>query len=306
MVAANGELISLVTNDLQGIAERRVAAERLIDALNAQGVAWVRPARGGASGAFSLSLLARGSGVPDSLAVNLTDLGSRAAAVRALSVTAPDATRPSLGASLVDVGDVVGAAVVRGTTGGDNRTAGLLPGDVVIGIDGVPVTSAADVARVLDRRRVGVDLRVDVRHPVRNRTVTVRVAESPYVVPLLGSARLSNLLLADMTAAVAAATTPIAESAARLNLAVAHIRLRNWDRALRELGQVALPAGGGVSAGTVSYLTALCLLETGQMAAAESALRRAVAASESVLYVGGPRVSALARRRLDELTDLRR
>ena len=176
----------------------------------------------------------------------------------------------------------------------------------MVGIDGAPVTSVADVARVLERRGVGVDLRVDVRNTTGNRMVTVRVAESPYLVPLSGVARLSNLLLPDMAAAVAAATTPIAESAARLNLAVAHIRLRNWDRALRELGQVALPAGGGVSAGTVSYLTALCLLETSQMVAAEAALKRAAAAGESVLFVGGPRVSALARQRLAELSDLRR
>lgn len=306
VIAANGALISVVTDDLRGIAERRAAGERLTDALNAQGVAWVRPATSGTSGAFSLSLLGRGSGVPDNLLVDLTDLSSRAAAVRALSGTAPEPTRPSLGASLVDVEDVEGAAVVRTTSTGDDRTAGLGPGDVVVGIGGMPVTSVADVTRVLSQRGVGVDLRFDVRRGGRNRSVSVRVAETPYLVSPLGSARLFNLLLPDMAAAVSAATTPIAASAARLNLAVAHMRLQNWERALRELGQVALPAGGGVSAGTVSYLTALCLLETSQMVAAESALRRAAAAGESVLFVGGPRVSALARQRLEELTDLRR
>ena len=305
VIAANGASISVVTDELRGVAERRAAGERLADALNVQGVAWVRPS-GGSSGALSLFLLARGSGVPDRLVVDLTDLGSRAAGARALSVTAPDPTRPSLGVSFVDVGDVEGAAVVRVTTGGDDRTTGFAPGDVVVGIDGAPVTSAADVARVLDRRGVGVDLRVEVRNTMGNRIVTVRVAELPYLVPLSGTTRLTNLLLPDMEAAVAAAATPIAESAARLNLAVAHIRLRNWDRALRELGQVALPAGGGVSAGTVSYLTALCLLETGQLVAAEAALRRAAAAGESVLFVGGPRVSVLARQRLAQLSDLQR
>ena len=300
-IAGAGELVAVVMDDLRAVPERRAAAERLTDVLNAQGVAWVTPAAGGA---FSLSLLARGSGVPDTLVLRLADLGSRAAAVRALSVTAREPTRPSLGASLVDVGGVNGAAVVRATTGGTSQAGGLAAGDIVVGVDGVPVTSVADVMRVLSRRGVGSTLRLDVRHPTRERTIATRVTESPLVVPLDSTGLRLNLLLPDMEAALAVARTPLAVSAARLNLAVAHIRLRNWDRALSELRQVvALPDGPGVSAGTVAYLTALCLLETSQMTAARAALTRAVAAEQSLLFVGGPRVSPLARQRLEEFFD---
>ena len=302
-LAAMGGLLSIVTDDLRDVEERRAAGERLTDAVSAQGLAWVARIAGDASDTFSLSLLARGSGVPDTVVVRLADLGSRAAAIRALSTTAPAATRPTLGASLVDVAGVDGAAVVRVAMGGAGQMAGLTVGDVVVGVDGAPAASAGDVRRGIESRGAGAGLRLDVRRQARERNVAVRVTESPHVVPLVGTEFRFNLLLPDMAATVAAARTPLAESAARLNLAVAHIRLRNCDRALGELRQVALPDGPGVSAGTVAYLTALCLLETGQLNAAEASLRRALAAEESVLFVGGPRVASLARQRLAEFFD---
>ena len=306
VIAATGGQMSVVTNEFRSVAERRAAGERLADALNVQGVAWVTQTAGDVPDAFSLSVLARGSGVPDTLRVNLGDLGSRAAAIRLLSAVVPTVVRPSLGVSLVDVADVEGAAVVRVPTGSAGRIAGLTVGDVVAAVNGIPVTSAGELGRALAARGVGTELSLSVRRTARSRTVTARVAETPDVVPLVDASRLSNLLLPDMEDAVAVSATALGESAARLNLAVTHIRLQNWDRALSELNRVVLPDGPGVSAGTVSYLTALCLLEISQLSAAEAALRRAVASEESVLFVGGPRVSPLAQQRLRELFGQRR
>ena len=315
MAAMDGPL-SVVRDDLRSIDERRAAGERLTDVLGTQGVAWVTQAAGGPADTFSLaggpadtfslSVLARGSGVADTLMVRLTDLGSRAAAIRSLSAAVPTITHPSLDASFVDVADVEGAAVVRVPTGVAGESAGLTAGDVIAAVNGVPVTSVGGLDRLLAAHGVGSELMLLVREPEGERRVDVRITETPEVVPLTDASSLPNLLLPDVEDAVATAMTFLAESAARLNSAVVHIRLQNWDRALRELAQVALPDGPGVSAGTVSYLTALCLLEVSQLTAAEAALRRAVAAEESVLFAGGPRVSPLAQRRLDEFMGSRR
>ena len=300
VIAAMGGLSSVVTDELGSVEERRAAGERLTDALGTQGVVWVTRAAGGPADAFSLSVLARGSGVPDTLMVRLGDIGSRAAAIRSLSAAVATVTHPSLDVSLVDVADIEGAVVVRAPTGGAGEGAGLAVGDVIAAANDVPVTSAAGLARLLAAHGVGAELRLQVSRPAGERTVAVRIEETPDVVPLTDASSLPNLLLPDFEEAMATATTPLAESAALLNRAVVHIRLQNWDRALRDLAQVALPAGRGVSAGTVSYLTALCLLEASQLSAAEAALRRAIAAEESVLFGGGPRVRPLAQRRLDE------
>ena len=305
-VAGTDELISVVTDETRGVAERRAAGERLADALDAQGVLWATPTAGGTGDQFTLSVLARGSGVPDRLGLRLTDLGSLAVALGMLGPRAPAVTRPSLGVSLVDVADVVGAAIVRAPADSPAEGADLAMGDIVVGVNGAAVTSAGDVTRQLAGQQVGAELRLRVRRQGQNRTVTARVSETPDLIPLADGSRLANLLLPDLEYAVEAGATPLSESAARLNLAVAHIRLENWDRALSELDRVELPDGPGVSAGTVSYLSALCLLATGQLSAAEAALRHAVGAEESVLFAGGPRVSALAGDRLRDLIDGRR
>ena len=282
------ELISVVTDEARRVAERRTAGERLADALDAQGLLWATPAPGGTvDDDFMLSVLARGSGLPDRLDLRLTDLGSLAVALGMLGPRAPAVARPSLGVSLVDVADVERAAVVRVPAEG----ADLSVGDVVVGVNGTAVTSAVDVARALPAQQPDAELRLDVRREGRNRRVTAAVSETLDLIPLADASRLSNLLLPGLEDALETAATPLSESAARLNLAVAHIRLENRDRALGALGRVALPDGPGASAGTVSYLTALCLLATGQLSAAEGTLREAVAAEESVLFAGGPRVS---------------
>ena len=104
-----------------------------------------------------------------------------------------------------------------------------------------------------------------------------------------------------MQDALASAGTPLAQAAARLSLAVAHIRLANWDLALRELDQVALPDGPGVSAGTVAYLTGLCLTEVSRLSDAQAAFRRAAADTGGRLFIGGPPVAPLAQQRFDEM-----
>ncbi|HAK54688.1 MAG TPA: hypothetical protein DCP38_04280 [Acidobacteria bacterium] len=104
-----------------------------------------------------------------------------------------------------------------------------------------------------------------------------------------------------MEDALADAETPLAEAAARLNLAIVHIRLANWDLALRELEQISLPDGPGVSAGTVAYLTGLSLTAVNRLSDAQSAFEQAVAAAGSQLYLGGPSVAPLAQQRLDEI-----
>ena len=259
------------------ILERRDAVDRWTDQLGSQGVAWIEPAADDPE-TLTLYLLARGSGVPDALAIRLADLGSRAAAARTLSVPPQPVVRPSLEASLVDVEGVTGAAVVRVQPDGTSARAGLLVGDIVISVDGDAVSSARDVGRLLASHAGGDRLVLEIASPQRDASVTVTVAEAPDAVPLTDRTRLSNLLLLDMEETLARAEAPLAEAAARLNLAVAHARLSNWDLALRELEQVTLPDGPGVSAGTVAYFTGLCLIEISQLTAAEEALRRAVAA----------------------------
>jgi hypothetical protein len=281
-------------------AERRGLADAWTTRLDAQGVAWLLPTAGG-EGGLALHLLAAGSGTADVIPLDLSNLGSRAAVIRALGLTPPPVVRASLEASLVDLAGVEGAAVIRLVPGGTSDGAGLAVGDVVVGFDGSPVTAAADVGRALERLGSRGALRLDVVSAAGSRNLTVPIAEVADAISLTDRSRLSNPLLLDMEDALAGAETPLAEAAARLNLAVVHIRLANWDLALRELEQVSLPDGPGVSAGTVAYLTGLSLTAVNRLSDAQSAFEQAVAAAGSQLYLGGPPVAPLAQQRLDEI-----
>ena len=300
LAAARGAASQSPADPALTIAERRALGETWAGRLDAQGVTWLAPA-GEGGGALGLHLLAAGSGTADVVSLALADLASRAAAIRVLGVAAPPIVRASLEASLVDVAGVTGAAVVRVVPGGTSDSAGLVVGDLVVAVDDVVVTSAAEVGRALDRVGPGVGLRLNVASAQGTRAVVVRAAEVPDAISSSDRSLLSNLLLLDMQDALAGAETPLAQAAARLSLAIAHIRLANWDLALRELDQVSLPDGPGVSAGTVAYLTGLCLTEVSRLSDAQAAFRRAAADTGSRLFIGGPAVAPLAQQRLDEM-----
>ena len=300
LAAARGAASQSPADLVLTVAERRALAETWAGRLDAQGVAWVASSDEG-GGALGLYLLAAGSGTPDVVSLAFADLASRAAAIRVLSVAPPPIVRASIEASLVDVAGVTGAAIVRVVPGGTSEGVGLAVGEVIVAVDDVAVTSAAEVGRALERAGPGRALRLTVASAKGARTILVPTAEMLDAISCSDRSLLSNTLLLDMQDALASAGTPLAQAAARLSLAVAHIRLANWDLALRELDQVALPDGPGVSAGTVAYLTGLCLTEVSRLSDAQAAFRRAAADTGSRLFIGGPLVAPLAQQRLDEM-----
>jgi len=102
----------------------------------------------------------------------------------------------------------------------------------------------------------------------------------------------------DLQEAAGRPGTPAATAAAKLNLAIVHMRLGNWDDAQAALKDVQLPDGPGVSAGTVAYLSGLCAEATGRSAEAQAAFTKAAAATLARLWNDGPLVAPLAQAKL--------
>ena len=109
--------------------------------LNTQGVAWLAPVPG-AIDVYSLFLLAKDSGQPDVIQLAMGEVGSRAAVEQRLGAPTPAIVRMAIQASVVDVGGVEGAAVIRVDAGGVGEAAGLRSADVIVGAAGTPVASA--------------------------------------------------------------------------------------------------------------------------------------------------------------------
>ena len=71
----------------------------------------------------------------------------------------------------------MGAWLAQIESEGPAAQAGLLPGDVVIKLDGVDINGVDDLIRALDRDRIGRTLRMDVLRMGRLRAVDIHPVE---------------------------------------------------------------------------------------------------------------------------------
>lgn len=286
-----------------GTATTRVPKEivrdlgrRLATKLASQGVAVVSV--GADPYQVSVALLAAGSGEPDVFVVNLADPASRTHAIERLGAPLPPLMRPSLESSVVDLAGVSGAVVVR--AGGAGAKAGLAVGDVIVGAGGSPVTSVGDLrAKILALRAPALDLPLEVKNQAGvTRTVNGAVAVVPDTLPIRDPLLSYNKALAELDEAARVATSPVDRSAAHLNLGIVQMRLGNWTEAETELRSVTLPDGPGVSAGTVAYLTGLCLEAMGRTADARTAFAKAAQSPQARVSADGPLVAPLAQQKI--------
>jgi tetratricopeptide (TPR) repeat protein len=275
---------------------KRDIGRKLASKLDAQGVAAVTA--GSDPYTASISLLAAGSGDPDVITINTADPASVTRGLEILGRPLPPIIAPSIETAVVDLAGVQGALVVR--TAGVGAKAGLAPGDVIVGAGGTPVASVADLrARVAAARPPATTLSLDVKSAAgATRKVDVAVTMAPDTIPLRDPGLLYNGAFADLQDALKGARTPLEKSAVHLNLAIVHMRLGNWDDAQGELKEADLPDGAGVSAGTVAYLTGLCLEATGRAADAQAAFTKAAASTSARLANDGPLVAVLAQQKL--------
>jgi membrane-associated protease RseP (regulator of RpoE activity) len=277
-------------------AARAEIGSRLAKALDVQGVAELT-ARPGAD-QFLLSILAAGSTEPDVVEVRL-DSAAALGDILARLDQVPPMHRPSVGLSVADVLDVTGAVVTAVDQDGAAAKAGLVAGDVITAIDGQPVADGSSFGALVAQRKSGDKLSAEVKGKAGGvKGATLTVAMAPRLVAMNDQSVLFNHLVLSLRSRLAAQSGGgVADSIMRLNLAVGLMRLGNWPGALAELSKVQLPAGPGVSTGTVQYLLGLSYEALGQAAEAERAFR-AAADTASLLTEDGPAVKELAERKL--------
>ncbi|MBV9529515.1 MAG: trypsin-like peptidase domain-containing protein [Bradyrhizobium sp.] len=94
-----------------------------------------------------------------------------------IGVSGQTAPIPRRHAVLAGVENRMGALVMQIDPDGPAADAGLLPGDVVIKLDGVEIDGVDDLIRVLDRDRIGATLSMDVLRMGRLRTIDIQPIE---------------------------------------------------------------------------------------------------------------------------------
>jgi S1-C subfamily serine protease len=94
-----------------------------------------------------------------------------------IGVSGQTAPVPRRHAVVAGVENKMGALLAQVEPDGPAARAGLLPGDVVIKLDGVEVNGVDDLIRVLDRDRIDRTLEMDVLRAGRLRTVDIHPVE---------------------------------------------------------------------------------------------------------------------------------
>ena len=198
-----------------------------------------------------------------------------------------------------------GRLVVRVLPGGPAAKAGLLAGDRIGAVENRRVRSVADVHKALSEaldRPGGVKAPVTLKVGDRTSARTVRLAPgaSPVIVPLSDPKLFYNRVLAEFRLRTRTAGDERERGMALLNLGVAFMHFRSYDRALAEgFGRASLPEGSGISAGTVLYYRGLCALRGGDPGAAREAFEEVARQPASTVGSGdGPAAAAAAVRLL--------
>jgi hypothetical protein len=201
-----------------------------------------------------------------------------------------------------------GPVVARILPGSPAAKAGLRPGDRVQSVSGRKVTTSRETLQAMaaDSTRAG-----GVRSPVTlavdggdgQRTARLAPGDAPALLPLTSAGILYNRALEEFRLRGRSATDDTARGVAWLNVGIALMHFRAYERALSEgFRRADLPPGSGIGAGTVQYYRGLCALRRGDPEAARAAFQAAAAADGSTVESGdGPSAAAAAARALAAL-----
>ena len=92
-------------------------------------------------------------------------------------------SRPYLGISSIASTVGRGALVDSAVAGGPAQQAGVLPGDLVTGVDGVPVQAPEDISTAIEDRRPGDEIELEVQRAGSDRTLRVTLGTRPESAP---------------------------------------------------------------------------------------------------------------------------
>ena len=170
-------------------------------------------------------------------------------------------------------------------------------------LGGQPLASAADLDKAISTLKEGAQASLMLQAPgAAPRQVNNALGATPVMVSMDDPAQLYARLAAEMawrarseTASGMAAS--VERGASLLNLSVALMQAGSYEAALKELNQLTLPAGAGISSGTVSYLLGMCLKALKKLPEARQQLEAAADQPDATLWSNdGPPVAERARR----------
>ena len=281
---------------------RRDVVRRLADTLQVQGLASIAVIGGEtAVQRLAVSLFASGGSEPDVVLVDLQDTAQTLRAIDALDTSAPLSVQ-SLGMLVIDVADAAGVVVARVDRGGPADAAGVKPGERLVEIASERTTNESVLARVLEEHRTDDNLPATVADRAgATRQVSLKPVHAPRLASVFDQTLPFNALAIQWRNRMRTKIPGDDGAMVGLNLAVASIRIGDFDSARNALNAIQLGSGTGISRGTVDFLLGLACKGLGDIGGARDAWTRAAAAEGAILSDYGGRVADLARQQLQTL-----
>ena len=178
--------------------------------------------------------------------------------------------------------------------------AGLSPGDVVVAVNGISVSTTTELELALDG--LAIDAQVEFRLTIGN--ISIPLGKSVQIVdPDSVGSPFASLLIA-VRQLRSAEDSSVPEWVLSLNEAAILLRAGEWEQVVRLLRPLQVPERGGVGASMASYWLGLALSELGPDYAGLARDSFELAATNRdgrLLHDDGPLVWPLARARARRL-----
>ncbi len=167
---------------------------------------------------------------------------------------------------------------------------------------GAPIGTAIELIEKVRLKQPGEQMVLELQNQGTVRDVRVEVGRTPLEIPQNQEDFLYNKAMVDLKHRMV--VEPSNEPLARLNLALCHMQLGNYERALKEhlpninFGELTR----GISQGTVYYHQGIAYMKLEEFEEATRMFNQAMKFEEATLESNdGPRVAPLAARRLREI-----
>jgi len=259
-------------------------------------LAGISVAAAGAKGAQTLYLYSAEQPEPDRVKLDLSSASDLQLFLSRLD-RQPELRRPWIGATFSDTLLGKGPVVVRVVKSSPAANAGMRIGDQIVSVNDKAIAQALSLSVGTSGWNEKDRLAFSLRRDTATQTLSVTVESTPVLLPLNAPDRLYNKDLCDYRQISRGADEPADRALALLNMGLAFMHFRAYDKALSEaLSVVSLPAGSGISRGTVRYYQGLCYLKKDLVPEARTAFQEAAASTEATLESNdGPLVAGRAR-----------
>jgi tetratricopeptide (TPR) repeat protein len=247
--------------------------------------------------------------VPDTVRLRLDDAAAGVRDLLARLDAVPPESDDFWGFNLVDSAiSPASPLVARVLPGSPAAKAGLRTGDRLVAVGSRKVQTTREASDALDaesRRaggvRTGVVLTLQATDEARS--TRLQPADAPALLALGDPNLLYNRAMAEYRLRARLAPDDGSRAVASLNVGLALMHFRAYDKAISEgLSRASLPPGSGIASGTVDYYRGLCALRRGDPEGAKKALQSAAGAPGSTLEsADGPSAAAAAARALQAL-----